>query len=384
MRADHTNQRPELLLPVCLHESAPSHHIARHGVGRVRKPLMSKFFAALSLLIAFALPTAAFALPCKYYDQSQQDRFPGDPTQERPGPFTLLLSPPSSLVKVNPLAPVGTVLAQQTIAGNSTIVDQNGVPARYGVIQCDSSIDGAWYDMLGQPTAYPHVYQTSVPGIGIEIVGWPLVWGPGVPQKSDMIATNQTLYIKYYKIGPIEQGGSIAGDIAAATIMYNKQPDFNIRFKDPLIIVPTIPTCSVSTPDVQVSLDSDAVASFTSVGMTRDEKDFKVSLACSGGDPSTSTNVHMFLSDQTTPSNQTNILTLDPSSTATGVGVQILNGSTPIVFGPTSTAPTTDITRNIVVNTPTVDIPLKARYVRTGNMAAGTVTAIATFTTTYN
>lgn len=93
--------------------------------------------------------------------------------------------------------------------------------------------------------------------------------------------------------------------------------------------------------------------------------------------------MHMFLTDQTTQANQTNILSLTPASTATGVGVQILDGTSPVVFGQVGTAPTTDITRNIVVGTPTVDIPLKARYVRTGNMTAGTVTAIATFTVDY-
>lgn len=350
---------------------------------------MSRFFAALSLLIAFALPTAAFALPCKYYDQSVYQPgganfpAPGDPAHERPGPFTLLVQPPSSLVKVDPKVANGTVLATQTVS-TGWVLDANGVPAELGVINCDQAIDGARYEMVGQPTAYTGVYQTSVPGIGIQIVQWPFVWGPGVRQTTGQLVPGNSYTIKYYKIGPITQGGTISEVIGTSTIMYNTQRWFNVGFKDPIVIVPTVPTCSVSTPDVQVSLDSDTVASFTAVGMTRDEKDFNVSLACSGGDASTSTTMHMFLSDQTTPSNQTNILTLDPSSTATGVGVQILNGSTPIVFGPTSTAPTTDITRNIVVNTPTVDIPLKARYVRTGNMTAGSVTAIATFTTTYN
>ncbi|MFE0502563.1 fimbrial protein [Lysobacter soli] len=389
MRADAMNL-PVQHLPSALQAEASIHHVERDHTQRIRKSSMSRFFAALSLLVAFALPTAAFALPCKYYDQmvsqpqgSQYPVFPGDPAHERPGPFTLLVAPSSNVVKVNPKAPVGTVLATQAI-GYSTIVDANGVPANEGVITCDHAIDGAQYAMLGQPTAYPGVFESGIPGLGIQIVSWPMTWGPGVVQTQGSLSPGVTMNLKYWKIGPMGQGGTLSDAIASVTIFYNNQRWYNVRFKDPIVIVPTIPTCSISTPDVMVQLDQKAPTDFASVGSTLAEKDFNVTLGCSGGDPSTSTTMHMFLTDQTTPANQTNILSLTPDSTAAGVGVQILNGTTPIVFGQTSAAPTTDIMRNIVVGTPTVDIPMKARYVRTGNVTAGTVTAIATFTTSYN
>jgi type 1 fimbria pilin len=143
-------------------------------------------------------------------------------------------------------------------------------------------------------------------------------------------------------------------------------------------------TCSVSTASVAVTLPDVAPADFPSVGDTAGSKAFDIGLNCAGS----TAQVYMTLTDSTTPANRTDKLTLAPSSTATGVQIQILrSGNTLVSYGPDSNA--AGNTNQFLVSSASAIvtagnvIPFTARYVRTGAVGIGTVSAVATFTMSY-
>jgi type 1 fimbria pilin len=65
------------------------------------------------------------------------------------------------------------------------------------------------------------------------------------------------------------------------------------------------------------------------VGSTDGETSLNIGLNCDPG-----VKVYTTLTDVSTPTNQTTILSLSPDSTAQGIGYQILFGGTPVTFGP--------------------------------------------------
>ena len=341
-------------------------------------------------MLALALPASAWA-SCTWL-WSVPDGAGHYNDYAVPGPFIIEFDGTVNEVDAN--APKGTILFSQTYASSNFVPNYpNGAPR----VECTQQIL-YWQRvvMTGSSLGYIYdddTYQTNLPGVGLQLTGNDGGYPFNGPQQnlgagtSTQFSSRTTYRVRLVKTidGPLTTMGSITGTIGEWRIDQGG-PIAAIRFnmRTPIVITPRKPTCAISTPDVVVSLDQKALSDFASVGDALGDKDFSVSLACSGGDPNSSTDLHMFLTDQTTLTNQTNILSLTAASTASGVGVQIVNNGTPVTFGQTLAAPTTDISRNIVVNTPTVDIPLKARYVRTGNMSAGSVTAIATFTATYN
>jgi type 1 fimbria pilin len=139
--------------------------------------------------------------------------------------------------------------------------------------------------------------------------------------------------------------------------------------------------CSVTTQSVAVTVDKTYTNKLTAVGATDAPTDFNIGLTCDAG-----VKVSMTVTDANTPTNTTDTLTLNANSSAAGIGYQILNGGVPINFGPDSAA-STNPNQFVVVPTPTtggvVNVPLTARYIRTGPIRAGAVNAKATFTMSY-
>lgn len=138
-------------------------------------------------------------------------------------------------------------------------------------------------------------------------------------------------------------------------------------------------TCSVTTPSVTVTLPNISTTSLSSVGQTTGETQFNIGLNCNSG-----ANVYVTLTDATTPSNTTSLLSLGPSSTAAGVKLRILkSNSNPVFFGPDS-AVAGNTNQWLVGSSASVnDIPLTVQYYRTGALTAGTVNTAATFTMSY-
>jgi type 1 fimbria pilin len=134
-----------------------------------------------------------------------------------------------------------------------------------------------------------------------------------------------------------------------------------------------VPTCSVTTTDVAVSLPMVAVSAFNSVGATEGMTPFGILLDCaSDAKPS------IGFTDATLPSNQSNVLTLAPGSTAAGLGVQVLYQMQPLPFGSASY-------QSLGTRSGATRVAFEARYIRTArSVSPGTLKAVATFNLSYN
>ena len=135
-------------------------------------------------------------------------------------------------------------------------------------------------------------------------------------------------------------------------------------------------TCTVSTTSASISLGNVAASGFASVGSTSTTSGTQnISLSC-GGFPS----VRMTL--QGTPvTGTTNVLPLTGAGTAgvaQGIGVQLLyNGSSVLTVG-------TALSLTTAAPTGTLNVPVAARYYRTGNVTAGRANVAATVRFDYN
>ncbi|WP_233809511.1 fimbrial protein [Paraburkholderia sp. HP33-1] len=241
-----------------------------------------------------------------------------------------------------------------------------------------------------------NTFSTGIPGVGVRF-SWPGFGGAGYFPVTRNVSDPYTLDPAYlsnptfelvqtdtikpgnYSLGQLVFGVSGGGDVA---YFYIGQ---GINSNLPVVIKQR-PTCGVTTPSIQVPLGSVPLKSFSGVGSTSPiQPSFNIALSCAGGSDGVVTSVYTTLTDQTNPANESNTLSLSASSTASGIGIQVLNGNNVISYGPDSA----------VVGNPNqwlagstgngaFNIPLTARYVQTApNVTAGTANGIATFTMSY-
>lgn len=139
--------------------------------------------------------------------------------------------------------------------------------------------------------------------------------------------------------------------------------------------------CTVTTPAVQVAMPQANTKDLPSVGSTTGSTSLNVGLTCDAG-----VRVFATLSDVTVPSNTSTTLSLTADSTAQGIGYQILYSGSPVAFGADSAA-AGNANQFAVTAGQTgggvVDVPLTARYIRTGVIRAGSANAKATITMSY-
>ncbi|RQS09823.1 type 1 fimbrial protein [Burkholderia sp. Bp9002] len=281
--------------------------------------------------------------------------------------------------------PIGGVIHSQTVILQRWLNSRND-PFYF----CNAS-EVLYKTSSGMPTS--NVYPTSMPNIGLRIAvvgaGTPFpikdssVLGFGTWQMSSMFYNIQLI-----KTGEITAGGTLDGSI----VQYrandaNGQLLIDMRFASPVVIRPSVPTCKVATSGVTVQMDKVATSQFKGVGTSTYPRAFGISLACSGGAAGTSTNAHVTLTDATVSSNTSNTLSLTKESTATGVGIQILQNDKLLGFGPDSGA-AGNINQwhagTIKQGEAAVTIPLRARYVQTGaKVLPGSANARVTFTMSY-
>ncbi|MFT4503075.1 fimbrial protein [Caballeronia sp. 15711] len=138
--------------------------------------------------------------------------------------------------------------------------------------------------------------------------------------------------------------------------------------------------CSVQTPGIAITLPTVATRSLASVGVIAGRQAFNLSFACAAG-----AQVSIVITDAVDPSNRSNVLKLAAESTAKGVGVQVLKaGHTPVLFGPDAIGQNVE-NQWLIGASPNglLELPLSAQYIRTGDLAAGSIKALATFTMSY-
>lgn len=142
--------------------------------------------------------------------------------------------------------------------------------------------------------------------------------------------------------------------------------------------------CDVTSPaNTYIDFGELSTSDFSAVGSTTSTISSMINLQC---DPNVEINVT--LSDQTDPSNRTDIVGLTAASTARGLGVQVVNPGAGKSYwlGPDD-ASNHGINQVLLglsgSNGGAFNFPLGFRFVRTGEMTAGTATALVGVTMSY-
>ncbi|CAB3761047.1 fimbrial protein [Paraburkholderia solisilvae] len=167
---------------------------------------------------------------------------------------------------------------------------------------------------------------------------------------------------------------------------YANGSDAPSRLNFAYTLTPTkVPSCSVSNTNVDVTLPAVTASAFKGVGTTAGATSFSIGLECEDNAKPAIT-----LTDSNMPANQSTALTTVPTSTAKGVGVQILYNAQPLPLGPAPysyTDSNTPVTNRISLGprSGTTALALQGRYVQTdATLVPGTIRAVATFILSYN
>jgi len=276
---------------------------------------------------------------------------------------------------------------------NGTILWTGNLNVAASSSDCIGGTASITYTGIGPQEMTYHTYGTGIAGVGVRLkfitqscnngAWFPIVctgnWTP-------VTIVAHSITVEFVKIGTVTAGGTVSGIFSTWSTNIAASPVWAYyTWASPIHIAPAVPTCTVTTPTIAVTMGSVPLTSFTGVGSTSASQPFNISLTCSGGAGAAYTNVYTTLTDATNPSNVSNTLFLTASSTAQGVGIQVLNNGTPVNFGPDSSSIGNvnqwfaGAAQNGVFN-----IPLTARYVQTGStVSPGSANARATFTMSY-
>ncbi|MFM0044569.1 fimbrial protein [Paraburkholderia sediminicola] len=241
-------------------------------------------------------------------------------------------------------------------------------------------------------------YQTNVPGIGVQFYvtsGWggspnPLIQAPSSETLAPSSSGGQPIFYTRADLvvtGPV--GNGTLTTLPSMAIQYSggclNDPNSPSTSPHSLALNPgtviTGQTCSVTTPSLNVTLLPISADGFATVGSTKGSAPVNLGLNCSKA----GINVNIALTDASDGSNRSTTLGLAPGSSAAGVGLQILNGTKPVAFGPDS-AVAGNLNQWLVGKSSVgmMSIPLTVRYIRTaGALTLGTVKGTATFTMSY-
>ncbi|WP_313701264.1 fimbrial protein [Achromobacter sp.] len=247
-------------------------------------------------------------------------------------------------------------------------------------------VDGITYD----------VFATGVDGLGIIIGGRTYTngcgWGAfqafnqnwrGVGCNTAGAVTNGgQLRAMYIKTGPVATGTTSPLTIASAVSLSNQEggsliPNLSLEIK--FVTMPTLlMSQACTTPDVSVSLGSPKASVFTGKGSSSQLVPFDISL---NGCPAGMSAIHYQIDAVTPIVDAANaVVGLDANSTATGVGVQLLDANgNPAVLG--TMLPFAGYNG---ASGGSFKIPFRARYRQVGDkVTPGSANAAVTFTMNY-
>jgi type 1 fimbria pilin len=312
--------------------------------------LMRQFLLLMLIVLAALLPTHAKA-QCTITSGT--------------APEAVTFSPPTTIT-ISYTAAIGTVIyssgAVSPTNANSMTCNNN---ATFGVNNNVGLTPAA-----GNPTIYP----TGVSGLGYEIAHDTSTsyLGPyGCCTIANGSYTNSNAsYLYLVKTGPIVSGSVLPAGVLAYWTYANSKNIEAFTLGNSVTIID--PACSVVTTPIAVTLPTLSTSSMASTGAVAGRTPFNITLNCSSG-----ATLDIQLNYNGTNSGITGVLSnATGTGTATGVGVQLLNQSfTPVTFGTTTTVGTTP--------QGTYTLPYYAQYYRTGTLTAGSVSASATFTLSY-
>lgn len=271
-------------------------------------------------------------------------------------------SPPSTItIPFN--AAVGTVIYTSALIP----------PAIAPQITCTGTTNYGVTDQVGTtPGTTVSVYPTSIPGLSYSITHNDtttyLFPYPCCQLAAGSYSASISSSLQLIKTGPIVSGSTLP----ASLIGYWKfAPGINVEsFTLANSVTILDPACSVNTSAINVALPTISSKSLAAVGATAGSTPFAVALTCSSG-----ATLNIQLDYAGTASGITGVLT-PTAGTSAGVGVQVRDKNfNPVTFG----------TKTLVGSTPTGQLSIQyyGLYYRTAAVTAGTLTASATFTLTY-
>ncbi|WP_244827284.1 fimbrial protein [Caballeronia sp. TF1N1] len=299
--------------------------------------------------------------------------------------------------------PVGAILAPWSITSMVNYVctmsttSGSGMYSKLNVAWPKSSVTIA--STPGPGLASYTVLQTNVPGVGMAIafdgepsscggVDWldvvsPSVRAPYVGWTCTAVGSNLKNYgrwaVALVKTGVVSAAGVLgAQTLASSSSMINFVPD-SPGTTPFYLIVPavTVVPLTCQTPDVPVPLGTHFPVEMASVGATTAAVPFNISLNnCPSG-----MNGVLYEIDPTTSvlNSSQSVVALNGSSSATGVGVQLLDGSGAVF--PLSTTKAFSGYNSSTGGS--YVIPMKARYYRTGTVTPGPANTSMILTMTY-
>ncbi|WP_199099310.1 fimbrial protein [Dyella sp. ASV21] len=305
--------------------------------------------ALLVLLMLMLWPMASFAA-CSFSSGNKE---------------LVNMSLPSSIT-INPSWTVGTVIATSAVT--------TPTPSS-SVINCTGNTSIGVYNLVGgQGTSGSTVMPTGIAGVGYQILhpGSSYIL-PTYP--NDSIASGNYTMSVASAVQLVVTGTITAGStLSANTLGYWRYG--SLRVEDFVLtnsVTFAAPTCTVTTPNIAVTLPTVSNTALRTVGATAGATAFTIGLNCPAG--SAGQNVAVQFDTATQPTGTTGVI--KPSGSATNVGVQLTDNSlNPITFGTPKTAGTTVLGAN--------NFSYYARYYAlTTAVGAGTLSATATFTVTY-
>ncbi|MBS6211850.1 MAG: type 1 fimbrial protein [Proteus hauseri] len=141
--------------------------------------------------------------------------------------------------------------------------------------------------------------------------------------------------------------------------------------------------CTVNTKNLTYELGDISMRDMATIGSTSKIQTKPISVTCD-------TNVHLYASmtDQSTYSNHTDVLTLTSDSDASGIGIQFLfnDNPTPVVYGPDISAtgqPNQRLLHITTSNNENYTLNLSTRYITTGTLKPGKANGLASLTFSY-
>lgn len=178
------------------------------------------------------------------------------------------------------------------------------------------------------PTNISNVYATNISGVGISFstVGGSY-WG--IPPKSIYyngtigVAENNSRVIKLIKTGPIASGSLQSGLVAKS---YTDGGGDIAKYYISGGSVTSL-ACSLTTQSVSVPLDPVLANSFTAVNSTKGDKPFTIGLSCNAG-ARINASLSFAQNSETSNNSVIKLTGAGSSGVATGVGIQLLYGST--------------------------------------------------------
>ena len=301
------------------------------------------------------------------------------------GPAVIDISMPST-VQLNTDLPVGSVLYS---------VDFWAKPAYEVAIRCNTlfNVKTSYAMTVGSLGSDGITYSSGVAGLGMRLLlpntAGTTLYVPVESTNKPNFSPGTSAYGQFQlvKTGNITGGRTLSGQIAHGYVADGGFVFSSYRLSSAVTITPKKPTCAIA-PDSKlttVPLGSVSRSDFTGVGSTAGTQPFEINLKCANGATGTSLQVFAVLTDRTDTNNRSNVLSLTASSSARGVGLQLLKGSTVLSYGPDSTAAnaanrwSAGSTGNGMFT-----IPLSARYVQTASeIETGSADAKATITFSY-